>query len=164
MKKNNQNGSLLIEVLVSMSIMVTFAAAIGGLMTSNNRLVTAADHQTSATALAKEAMEMTYAIKNADWQGIGGKTPGYYIAGRFENIFTLTQDAGVPPGELVQEIYTRTIKISQGYRDAQGNLAASEAAGVVEAPEVRLVEVAVSWAEHGETQDVRLASYLTHWK
>jgi type II secretory pathway pseudopilin PulG len=157
MNIKNQSGSLLIEVLVSSAIIVIFSVAIGGLVTANNRLVTAARHESQATALAKEAMEQAMAVKQSNWSDVGGLAEGNYIIQRSGNAFVFIPSN---QGEAVDETYTRTVKVSKAYRDVQGDLALSG----LEDPNVRSIEAIVSWDEHGQEKNLKLNSFITNWK
>lgn len=160
MNLKNQKGSLLIEVLISMSIAVIFSLAIGSFVAANNRLVSTAKNETRATAYAKEAMEQVMAIKQDSWLGIKDLAEGYYIVQQTDNKFTLVTDSNTPPGERVDDMYIRTIHINKAYRDANGNLSESGQ----EDPNVRRINVTVSWNENGANKSEHLTTYITNWK
>jgi type II secretory pathway pseudopilin PulG len=157
--KDNQ-GSLLIEVMVSVALLVVFAVAIGSFAAANNRVIASAKMESLAAAFAKESMEQAFAIKEQGWPSIGSVLPGNYIIGQSGNSYVLQSDAGMPPGEKIEGAFTRIVSISKAFRDGSGNLAASGA----EDPAVRRIVVTVTWQDHGLTKKVQLASYVTNWK
>lgn len=70
MNWNNQKGSLLIEVLLSISLAAVFSLAIGNLIGANHQLVVASKQEVKATAYAKESMEQLFAIKQSDRKSV----------------------------------------------------------------------------------------------
>lgn len=160
MKRLNTRGSLLIEVMVSVALLVMFSFAIGSLATANDRLVTRAKMESTATDLAKESMEQLFAIKDHDWQTIGTVEPGTYRVEESGNEYVLVTDTGVPAGEVIDGTFTRVISIEPAYRDGSGQLASS---GTIDSS-TRYVLVTVSWSERGVDRSVDLSGYVTDWK
>ncbi|MFA5051732.1 MAG: hypothetical protein WC544_01570 [Patescibacteria group bacterium] len=160
MKRGDVRGSLLIEVMVSVSLLVIFSFAIGSFATANDRLVTRAKMESTATDLARESMEQLYAIKDQDWLAIGNAQPGHYIISEVDNDFVLAPDPSSPAGELVEATFTRIITLEPAYRDGAGNIAGSG----TEDQHTRHILVTVSWVERGAASSVELSGYVTDWK
>jgi hypothetical protein len=157
MKLTNQKGSLLIEVMVSAALLVSFSAGIGGLMAMNNRLMSTSRHTTQATALAKEAMERAYAIKQANWSDLSNLAEGKYQIQQAGNVFSFIPNEA---GEQIDDTFIRTVGVYRAYRDNSGNLALSG----TEDANARRLETVVTWQEHGLDHRVQLTSYITNWK
>lgn len=156
---HNQRGSLIIEVLVSISMAVVFTLAIGSLVAVNNRLTTIARHDARGLSLAKESMEQLFAVKQHSWASIGNLSAGTYIVVEQGNTFQLQADAS-PSGEALTDGFFRTIEVWPAYRGADGRLGLSGQPD----PNVRRVVVTVTWLERGANRNVQLEGYITNWK
>jgi type II secretory pathway pseudopilin PulG len=154
MKLNNQ-GSLIIEVLVSVALLTVFSLAIGSLAMANNRVITTSKNETQATALAKEAMEQMLALKNENWQKI--PAPGDYLVKKEGTAFKIEPSLGV-----TIDNFTRTIQIVPAYRDVNNNLTFDNTQALD--PNTKRLEVKVFWQERGADKNVSLAAYITNWK
>ncbi|MBU1075501.1 hypothetical protein KJ705_05475 [Patescibacteria group bacterium] len=161
MKWNNQKGSLLIEVLLSISLAAVFSLAIGNLIGANHQLVVASKQEVKATAYAKESMEQLFAIKQSDWNKISGFSEGYYQIEEVGSEFQIVplSNPTVPEQELDGKYY-RTIHIGKAYRDALGNLSETG----TEDAQARRLDVKITWQERNSTRDIEFASYITNWK
>ncbi|MFA6271733.1 MAG: hypothetical protein WC693_01310 [Patescibacteria group bacterium] len=160
MNWKNQKGSLLIEVLLSISLAAVFSLAIGNLIGSNHQLVIAAKQEVEATAYAKESMEQLFAIKQTDWNTIGGLAEGYYQIEENGSVFQIVAPSDpVHPEQELNGKYYRTVHIGKAYRDVSGNLSESG----TEDNQARRLDVKVSWQERGNMRDISFASYITNW-
>lgn len=160
MKWTNHQGSLFIEVLVSISIAAVATLSIGALVIDNTRMISSAERQTNATALAKESMEQVFAIKQDSWLAIGNLAEGYYLVQRNGDSFELIPDPSYPPGESIDNFYLRTVEIGKAYRNEEGKIAENG----TEDPQARKIEVRVVWDERGVENDIELTSFVTNWK
>lgn len=156
----NQNGSLLIEVLLSISLAAIFSLAIGNLISVNHRLVMTAKQEVEATAYAKESMEQIFAIKQSDWNSIAGLSEGYYQIEENGNIYDLNLPSDpAHPEQVLDDKYNRTVYISHAYRDVSGNLSDSG----TEDTQARRLDVEVTWQEKDITRNISFTSYITNW-
>ncbi len=160
MRLKNQQGSLLIEVLISITIAVVFSLAISTLVSANNKLVTISDQETRATALAKESVEQIFAIKQNDWSAIGSLDDGNYLVGVSGNDYIILADDTENPGELIDNIYKRKIVINRIHRNNLGEISAT---GELD-NQTRFVEVTVSWDFNGQPKEIVLQNIITNWK
>jgi Tfp pilus assembly protein PilV len=160
MNLKNQQGSLLIEVLLSISLAAVFSLAIGNLIGANHRLVMTAKQEVEATAYAKESMEQLFAIKQMDWNAVGSLVEGFYQIEENGNVFQIVLPSDpTHPEQVLNGGYSRTVKISKAYRDALGNL--SDAG--TEETQARRLDVKVEWSERGNTRDITFTTYVTNW-
>ncbi|MFA6099237.1 MAG: hypothetical protein WCV50_06905 [Patescibacteria group bacterium] len=159
MTRHNQRGSLIIEVLVSISMAVIFSLAIGSLVGVNNRLTTVARHDARGLSLAKESMEQVFAAKQQSWASISGLGDGKYTIIEQDNLFQLQPDVS-PTGEEFADGFFRTVEVKTAYRGADGQLGLSGEPD----PNVRRLVVTVTWLERGANRDVQLEGFITNWK
>ncbi|MFA6525058.1 MAG: hypothetical protein WCT33_02160 [Patescibacteria group bacterium] len=159
MNWHNQKGSLLIEVLLSISLAAVFSLAIGNLIGVNHQLVIASKQEVEATAYAKESMEQLFAIKQSDWNLISVLSEGFYQIQENGNTFEILPSDPANPAQELNGKYYRTIHISKAYRDAAGNLSASG----TEDNQARRLDVKVEWQERDNMRDISFASYITNW-
>jgi len=160
MKFTNQRGSLLIEVLISITIAVVFSLAISSLVSANNKLVTISEQETQATALAKESVEQIFAIKQNDWSQISSLEDGNYIVEISGDDYVILPDNSEDPGELVDNLYKRKIVIKKVRRNEIGEISA---AGHLD-NQTRFVEVSVTWEYKGQQKRIVLQNIITNWK
>ncbi|MBI4407175.1 MAG: hypothetical protein HY565_01605 [Candidatus Kerfeldbacteria bacterium] len=152
-------GILLVEVIISIAVFVLFAAGAiylltAGLLTSQ----TAKDHATAAAYLA-EGMEAVQALDQAAWNALADSpdsTYGLVLAG---DTWELTADPDHPSGA---SDFTRTIEISDVYRDSSGNPSDDDTDTFD--PHTRKVTVTLEWTNlTGTSQDVTNSVYVTDW-
>lgn len=159
--QRNQRGSLLVEVLLALAIAGLLSVAIGKLASANGRLIVSARRETIAVAYAKESMEKIVAARNAEWHGLNIVPPHEYYRIRLDaNRFFLVPDP--QGGEDLSDGFRRSIRMTEGRRDATGRLTDDPTATID--PEVRRIEVTVSWTEYHLPKERRLIQYLTHWQ
>jgi type II secretory pathway pseudopilin PulG len=159
MNWKNQKGSLLIEVLLSISLAAVFSLAIGNLISSNHQLVSSAKQEIEAMAYAKESMEQLFAIKQSDWNQISVLPEGYYQITDNGTVFQILPSDPADPAQELNGKYYRTVQIKNAYRDGVGNLSESG----IEDPQVRRLDVKVEWQERSNTRDITFTSYITNW-
>lgn len=155
LKKNNL-GFTLVEVIIGCAIMVTMifaliAAAQKGISLSHNAL-----KQTQANLLLEEGAEAIKSLRDANWTNISNITLGtnYYFS---YNNSTNLWSVSTTPVALVDSIFTRTISLSQVFRDATDDIASS---GTVDT-HIKKVVVNVSWpSSDGTTFSRSLSFYL----
>jgi len=153
-------GSLLIEVMVSIAIALMFTLTIGTLVTANSSTLNASRKQAQATAIAKNSMEQLFAAKHQSWETIALLSPGYVSIEQQEDAYAVVQDTGTPPGEQIDGIFQRNIEIQKAYRDETGNLADEG----TEDQKTRKIIVTVSWDDSSQARVITLTAYVTNWK
>lgn len=156
---SNQQGGLLIEVMVSMFLLVTLTATVGMMVSARQRSLSVARHDAEATALAREPLEQLYALKRNDWANIA-PFQGYITIAPSGATYSISEDAGTPPGETLGQ-FTRTVRLATALRDGSGAISDS---GTSPDDNVRIVESVVTWNQQGQARKVELNTYLTNWQ
>ena len=161
-KHNNvksQKGSLLIEIVVVVRIIVGSLAAILGLASAFLVTSQIVQQTSQATALAQEGLEIVRNYRDGtDWavDGLDTFTPGspYH-----------PEQSGSPPkwilvsgSETIGE-FTRQIQFEEVFRDSSDNIAVS---GTSDLDTVKAI-VQVSWQERERSHQVELEAYFTNW-
>ncbi len=156
MKKKNQAGILVVEVLLAIAIFSFFATGfvIAALSSLNaNRL---ANEESIATQFASEGIEAMRSIKNQSYDNLVNTTP---TTGVTKNINSLWAYGGT---SNTFEKYNRAITVSDVYRDGNGNIISS--GGVLD-PKTKKVISTVKWNfNSARTNDVSISTYFTRWK
>jgi Tfp pilus assembly protein PilV len=148
-------GISLIEALVGVSlfaVVVVFTANALGLYFAE---ATTVREHVKANLLAAEGQEMVRAVRDLNWNTLEALTIGnsYYL-----DIDPATITLGTTP-ELIDGTYTRTVTVTNAYRDGDDDLVASTAPGASVDAGSRLVTVTVSW---GSGDSVSLTALLTN--
>ena len=116
---NNQPaGILIVEAVLSIALFVLFAAGAvyfltAGLLTSQTAMGSA-----TAAAYVQEGIEAVQSIDRAAWNQLADSPDSTYGLELDGNIWALSADPDNPNGDTN---YTRTITISDAYRDSGGN-------------------------------------------
>lgn len=133
-----QDGFLLIEVIVAMVIIFGALLSIAAMYTQSVTATTNANFRTKAATLAQQELETIR--KNIENQTTGSQwnNMGYYPYS------ALRTDAGLPDGTM--QTNARLMgNLSQGENDHNNK--------IVE------LSVTISWAEFGQTKNIRLVTY-----
>lgn len=151
MKTNFQKGSLLLEVVIVVSLIVVSMLVALTVTQKSIYLSRQSLKQLQASYLLEEGAEATRIVRDNGWANISTLTNSteYYLSftgGTWT--FTTTPQ---PSGD-----FTRKIIFAPAYRDVSDNLAASGTEDV----QTRLVTVEVSWLEGTETMSKTLQFYL----
>ncbi|QQG47355.1 MAG: type II secretion system protein [Candidatus Woesebacteria bacterium] len=156
MKKRNQAGILVVEVLLAIAIFSFFATGfvIAALSSLNaNRL---ANEESIATHFASEGIEAMRSIKNQSYDNLTNTTP---TTGVIKNINSLWAYGGANNSF---EKYSRTITVSDVFRDGSGNIVSS--GGALD-PKTKKVTSTVKWNfSSARVNDVSISTYFTKWK
>lgn len=154
--KKYNSGFSLVEVLVacaiiSVMIFALMSAAQKGILLSSNAL-----KQTQASLLLEEGAEAVKSIRDANWTSISNVTldTTYYLS---YNTNTNLWSLSTTPTALIDTIFTRTVTLSQVFRDANDDIASS---GTVDT-HIKKVTINTSWtASDGTTFSKNLSFYL----
>ncbi|MDD5639504.1 MAG: hypothetical protein PHR47_01710 [Candidatus Pacebacteria bacterium] len=132
------NGFIIVEVLLAISILAMFFVAFIGAIIYNRQIYKNASNRQSAILLAEEGIEAVRNIRDGDFDSL------------FNGSYELSDEGGKwsldtnldKPGNF----FTRRIVISSiGFNKKQ-------------------ILSSVSWNEYGHLKSVSLTSYLTNWK
>jgi len=151
LKNIYQKGSLMVEVLIVVSIIIVLVLAALGVAQKSIYLARHSLHQVQAAFLLEEGAEATRVVRDNAWSGISslGVATDYYL------VFSGgTWTFSATPSTV--GIFTRKVVFSSAYRDGDQNLATS---GTLDA-ETLLVTVTVSWPEGGQNFSKTLQFYL----
>lgn len=157
--RHTRPGILLVEVIISIAIFVLFAAGAiylltAGLLTSQ----TAKDHATAA-AYVTEGIEAVQTIDQAAWNALADSPDSTYGLALSGDAWELTAEPDHPNGDSA---VTRTIEISDVYRDSSGN--PSDLNTDTFDPHTRKITVTVDWTNlTGTSQDFSDSVYVTDW-
>lgn len=152
-KSQSQVGLIIIEIILAMALFVLIASVSAALVIhsfSANRL---GEEETKATLLASEGLEATRSIKN---QGFSNLVNGVYDV-EYSGGFWQFGPTPTPGGK-----YTRTITVSDVYRDEVGEIV--ETGGTLD-PNTKKITSQVTWNFSPTRQNkVSLSTYFTFWE
>lgn len=150
-----QKGFSVIEILVAIGIFAVIAIGIVPSIVQTFTIARLGDNETDATLYTQEALEATRSIKNQAWSGLTNGAHG------------LTSGGGVwafSGTNNIKGIYTRSITVSDVYRDTSGNLLTSGCANQLDLNAKRTV-AATTWnSSPTRANNVTLEAYFTNWK
>lgn len=143
----------MVELLVAIGVF-TIVAATGVSAVifnySSNRL---SNEETSAIAYVQEGLDAIRSIKQADWANLANGSYGLTNASGFWQL------QGTPD---ISGKYSRTVTISDAYRDGSGNLI--DSGGTLD-PSVKKIVVSVSWEfSPTNTNTIEQEIYLSNWE
>lgn len=165
----NQNGQVLIEILLAILIAVAIIGAVSNLLFANLKSGKISGARNVALSLAKEGLEAMEIIKDNDWHNIylppdgngnyadkGNGFPYYlYSDGSSWNLSNNVINRDIT---IDGAAYSRIIYIYNVSRDAEGNIVET---GGTEDPSTQKIQVVVS---SNESSDITLSNYFTRWK
>lgn len=150
-----------VEIMVVTAVIALALSSLLGLTSFSLQQSQLANQTARATLLAKEQLEAARSFRDsAEWSlSLGSLTTGiaYHPALSASNPASWQMIAGA---ETIG-IFSRTLVLTDGLRDAQGNIV--ESGGTADSNTKKLVST-VSWSERGKTHQVQLVTYLTNWK
>ncbi len=150
-KKYNA-GETLAEVILSIAIFAIAATAVILLITSSFHGSLVGGSSTQATALARESFEAARSIgKNSYSQLASGVYGLNHASGTWA--FADTPD--------VNGIFTRSVTVSDVYRDASGNISTSTSG--TKDINTRKITSTLSWPSFLGTKKLSLVNYFTNW-
>ena len=155
MTTNHQHGALLIEVLIGTAILAGVLVALAGALNQFNLLAVDNLRKTQATFLAVEGLEALRAKRDTSWaEAINSlaREADYYLVWQTDH-----WDLSATPS-LVDNRFDRRVSLSDVYRDANNDIAAT---GTFD-PDTILATARVSWLGRGGTTTKEIAAYLTN--
>lgn len=156
MKKNNQRGISIVEVIVALGILAVIFMGIFQLVSYSHIIIRKNEHQSQAISLASEAMEAVRFVRDDDWDtfaALDTQLDFHPVAGTG---WTLQSDC-----ENIDK-FQRCIDINQVYRDdVTGDPV--DSGGTLDS-DSREVIVELTWTDNDRNYDYIIESYLTNWK
>lgn len=165
----NQNGQVLIEILLAILIAVAIIGAVSNLLFANLKSGKISGAKNVALSLAKEGLEAMETIRDNDWHNIylppdgngnstdkGNDFPYYLYSD--SSSWSLSNNV-IDRDIIINGItYSRTFYIFNVSRDAAGDIVET---GGAEDPSTQKIQVIVS---SSESSAVVLNNYFTRWK
>jgi len=156
--ENNKRGGLLIEVLVSITVIVTALVFLLGMVVFSLRVHKLTEKNNIANSLAQEMIEAVRNFRDStDWNvnGLGTLTAGalYYPRKSTDTPPKWILDSGQ---ETVND-FVRKVVFSNVNRDAIGNIV--EIGGTND-PDTKKVTATVVWEENS----IEIVTYFTNWR
>ncbi|MFY9492880.1 MAG: hypothetical protein WAP55_00100 [Minisyncoccia bacterium] len=156
----NYSGFSLLEIVIVLGFLGIVAASLVQLNLVFTRGVAASSLNVRANALAAETAEALRFIKEDQWNNLGNLTPNtvYYLS--FSSSPNKWNVVSSDPGKI-DNIFTRTFKVNQVYRDAvTGKIVSS--GGSLDTKTL-LAEVNIDWNEKGKDKNIKLTTYLADY-
>lgn len=165
----NQNGQVLIEILLAILIAVAIIGAVSNLLFANLKSGKISGAKNVALSLAQEGLEAMETIRDNDWHNIylppdgngnstdkGNDFP-YYLHSD-DSSWSLSNNIINRDITIDGTVYLRTIYIYNVSRGIEGDIVET---GGMEDPSTQKIQVVVS---SNESSDVALSNYFTRWK
>jgi type II secretory pathway pseudopilin PulG len=145
MKINRQKGFSVLEIIVSSAIIVLIVTSIVLSIQFFMGVARKSSHDIQAGLLIEETAEVLLILRDQGWDSnidtLNFDTD-YYLWWDGANYFATTTN------NLVHNIYTRKFRFDQVERDAGDSITDN---GTID-PDTLLVEINISWDDHGQTQ------------
>lgn len=151
--KFKNSGFSVIEVLIACLIISMVSLSLISATTKGISLSNRALRQIQANMLMEEGVEAVKSVRDASWSNISGLTQENNYLSFSSNTWNLSNANQV---EVVDGIFTRTIKLSSVNRDTNDNIAPT---GTIDA-RTRKVSVVVSWNSSGTTISKEINFYI----
>ncbi|MFA6251338.1 MAG: prepilin-type N-terminal cleavage/methylation domain-containing protein [Candidatus Paceibacterota bacterium] len=153
-------GFTIIEVLIACVIISLTTIALMSATTKGIELSNKALRQAQASMLIEEGIEAVKSIRDNDdnWTVIPSLSleTNYYLS---FNLNTNTWSLNTTPEAPIDEIFTRTIVISEVNRDGNDDIAST---GTVD-DNIKKINVTVSWPDGGTINSKNINFYLTNF-
>ncbi len=158
MPLSSRRGQSLIELLIALGIGTLFIIGAIGALSVTLRLDSQTTHSQPGIELANELIEELRTISNADWHTLGDltqdgatvyqitPTPTFYATSTGKETVTLN---GTP--------YQRYFLLAPVYRDEDEQIISPP--GILDPSTIQVTAIA-EWSQYGQTNDVRVVSYL----
>lgn len=146
----SQKGQLIVEILVTMGLFAVMAPALLTGFTSVSQSKVQQEQITDSTALLNETQEAVRAVREKGWSSIS--TNGTYHPTQANGVWSLTSGTDTV-GNL-----TRSVTVSDVYRDSSGNIASS---GTLD-PSTKKVVSSISWSVP-RTASISATQYFTRY-
>jgi Tfp pilus assembly protein PilV len=151
--KFKNSGFSVIEVLIACLIISMVSLSLISATTKGISLSNRALRQIQANMLIEEGAEAVKAVRDSSWNNISSLTEENNYLSFASNTWSLSN---ANQTEVIDGIFTRTIKLSSVNRDANYNIAPT---GNIDA-QTRKVSVVVSWNSSGVTVSKQISFYI----
>ncbi|MFA6307276.1 MAG: hypothetical protein WCS88_01190 [Patescibacteria group bacterium] len=155
--RKNIEGFSMIELLITISFIATMIVLVFAISVSNNKLRYINEEKTKALFYTIESME---AVRLLDWSTLAA---GDYSINLVANKWVASSG-----GQLLDNFYTRTITVSDVYREnytngqAYGDIVLS--GGYIDV-DTKKITINVSWnSKSGNAQQENMETYLHRWQ
>ncbi len=157
----NNSGQLLIELLISITIIGILLTSSLFLITPIEKPIELSNQRLEAKYLLSLELENLYALQNQSWSDF---IPGqYYLAYTATNNPPLqTQGWALYPGQTSYGIYTEYVTVSYAYRVNTNTLSSSST--YPQDPNTREATAVVSFTSLGQTYTYQESEYFTDWQ
>jgi Tfp pilus assembly protein PilV len=151
--KNMKKGFGLIEIIVTTAVVGTTVILLMGVIQDSVLVARLSLERAKAAFLLEEGAESVRVIRDNSWTGISSLTVNtpYYLLWN-GTIWTTSST----PNQI--DMFTRTITISDVYRDGNNDISSSGTLDVG----TKLVTINVSWNSSSGTQTETLQFYITN--
>ncbi|OGY22778.1 MAG: hypothetical protein A2172_01870 [Candidatus Woykebacteria bacterium RBG_13_40_15] len=150
-------GMGLVEILIVLAVVAVGFLSILSFLIFSRGVTFQAARNTKVTALAEEGIEAVRSMRDESWAAnvsvLASGTTYYPVisSGKWSL-------SAINPG-LIDNLYTRTIVVSNVSRDANDNISASG----TNDPNTKKVVATVTWQESGRSKSVVLTTYITNF-
>jgi type II secretory pathway pseudopilin PulG len=149
-----KKGFGLLEITVSIALISVSLFALAATSRIASRAASEAGHRIQAAFLLEEGFEAAATMRDDNWANISNLVLGqtYYL------LFSGGKWQTTTAPQIIGNLFTRSIILSQVLRDAQFNIAASGQSD----PNSRKIEINVSWPEYGVSRSIKSLTYLAN--
>lgn len=154
-------GVLMVELIMSMAVFVIFAS--GAIYFLSASLVSARTEalQGQAAAYLQAGVEAVQGIDHTAWNYLADSPDNTYGLAQLGGVWTLASDPDHPNSDTH---FTRTITVTDVYRNTTNDIVDSSATGATLDPHTRLVTVQIDWSTGAtRTSSISAPVYLTDW-
>lgn len=157
--RRRRPGQSLVEVVIAISVFVIIVGSVITLMYRSVAVTEAARERMFAAYAAQEGMEAVRSIVNRN--GYSALSNGTYGLNESSGYYAF----GSAP-EAMDGGITRSIVVSDAYRDASGNVYGQTDAGRTPDGNAHVVAVVAQWSPPGSTRtlSVTLSTFFTAWR
>ena len=157
--QSRRPGQSLVEVVIAICVFVVIAGSVLPLLYRSVSVTEEARERMFAAYAAQEGMEAVRSIVNRS--GYGALSNGTYGLSESTGYYTFDSAPEAMSGGI-----SRSIVISDAYRDAAGNVYGETAAGRTIDSNAHFVAVTGQWSPPGSTRvlSVTLSTFFTAWR
>lgn len=157
MKKNQEKGIGMVEVIVSLAVIAIAFWSFYGLATYSLIVQEQNKAKIEALNLSSEAIEAVRVIRNEDWSNLSSLTlETRYYPIISENKWVLSDTEPT----LINGTYNRWVIMERVYRDGNDDISAAG----MEDIQTRKITVTTEWTHRSKTNQITLVTYLTDYK
>ena len=156
-QKISQTGFSLVEILIAAAVIATTLVSVVGISSQSISVSRQSLNTYTATTLLEEGAEVVRTVRDMAWSNISGLTVGANYYPLLTNAAPYSWSLSTLPSASVVGIFTRSVVISDVYRNGSDDIVSS--GGTLD-PNTKLVVVKVTWLENNTTVNKTLSFYL----